>query len=147
VHGLLLGEAEMALVDLARRSEDKSLLLALLLTVGIAVLFVFSHVRLVRPSGIKGGAAHGAFFSLLADLLVEVNQYFLYPIPGSLAAYWLVFGFCEFCIYGLIAALLYPMGWKTVERAGKELVAPMAERPSGVPSCALTRQLSACTHR
>jgi len=29
--------------------------------------------------------------------------------PGTLAAYWFVFGFWEFCAYGLIAAWLYPL--------------------------------------
>jgi hypothetical protein len=108
LHGLVLREAEMALVDLARPAAERSMPLALLLTAGIAVLFVLSHVRLAPPSGIKGGLAHGAFFGLLAGFLVDLNQYFLYPIPGSLAASWFVFGFCEFCIYGLIAARLYP---------------------------------------
>jgi hypothetical protein len=110
LHGLVLREAEiMALGNLARLAADRSLPLAFLVTAGIAVLFVLSHTGFVQPRGIKGGLAHGAFFGVLAGLLVDLNQYVLYPIPGSLAAYWFLFGFCEFCIYGIIAAWLYPL--------------------------------------
>ena len=41
VHGLVLRDAETALVGLARPATYRSLPLALLLTTGIAVLFVF----------------------------------------------------------------------------------------------------------
>ncbi len=44
---------------------------------------------------------------MLAGLLVDLNQYILYPVPGGLAAAWFAFGFVEFCIYGMLATLLY----------------------------------------
>jgi hypothetical protein len=43
-------------------------------------------------------------------LLVDFNQYILYPIPAGLALAWFGFGFVEFCVYGLLAAWLYPIG-------------------------------------
>ena len=121
LHGLVLCETELALVNLTRTAADRSLPLALLLVTGIAVLFVLSHTKLVQPMGIRGGLAHGAFFGILAGFLVDLNQYALYPIPGSLAVYWFLFGFCEFCIYGIIAAWLYPLtGSQTEIGPGKD---------------------------
>jgi hypothetical protein len=109
VHGLLLHEAEAALTGLLRPAGDRSSLLALLVTAGIAATFMVSHVWLVRPAGIGQGLVHGMWFGLLAGLLVDLNQYLLYPIPGYLASCWFLSGMFEFSCYGLIAAWLYPV--------------------------------------
>jgi hypothetical protein len=109
VHGLALQEAEAAIAGLIRPAEDRSLPLALLLTAGVGVMFVGSHAWLVRPHGLGQGLVHGAWFGVLAGLLVDLNQYLLYPIPGFLAGCWFLSGVFEFCGYGLIAAWLYPV--------------------------------------
>jgi len=33
----------------------------------------------------------------------------VYPLPASLVAYWFLFGFAEFCIYGVLASKIYPV--------------------------------------
>jgi hypothetical protein len=109
VHGLVLQEAEAAIAGLVRPAADRSLPLALLLTAGVGVMFVVSHAWLVRPHGPGQGLVHGAWFGALAGLLVDLNQYLLYPIPGFLAGCWFLSGVFEFCGYGLIAAWLYPL--------------------------------------
>lgn len=109
VHGLVLREAETVLDGLVRPAADRSLPPALLLTVAVALLFTLSHGLLVRPAGLRQGLAHGACFGVLAGLLVDLNQYLLYPIPGSLAMRWFLCGMFEFCVYGLIASLLWPV--------------------------------------
>lgn len=109
VHLVLLREVDMALEEVARPAAQRSLPLALLLTAGIALLFSYSHAAMVRPRGILRGLWHGAYFGLVAGLLVDLNQYLLYPIPAATAAAWFVFGFAEFCAYGVIAAWAYPI--------------------------------------
>ncbi|GAB6042436.1 hypothetical protein [Endothiovibrio diazotrophicus] len=109
VHLLLLKEADRALELVARPAADRSLTLGLLVTLGVAILFVYSYARHVRTPGLGAGLAHGALFGILAGLLVDTNQYLIYPIPGSLAAMWFVFGFAEFCIYGALASRFYPI--------------------------------------
>jgi hypothetical protein len=84
VHGLALQEAEAAIAGLIRPAADRSLPLALLLAAGVGVMFVVSHAWLVRPYGFGQGLVHGAWFGVLAGLLVDLNQYLLYPIPGFL---------------------------------------------------------------
>lgn len=110
VHLVILRDANVALEQLARPAEERSLALGLLLTAGVAVLFVYSYASLVRTPGIWRGLGHGAFFGLLAGLLVDLNQFLLYPIPGWVVLSWFLFGFVEFCIYGVIAAAIYPIG-------------------------------------
>ncbi|MCP5458686.1 MAG: hypothetical protein H6971_03515 [Gammaproteobacteria bacterium] len=107
VHMVILREANEALSALARPGPDRSIVLSLLQTAGLSAIFVLSYVWSRHAGTLKGGLAHGALFGVLAGLLVDLNQYILYPIPASLAAAWFAFGFAEFCIYGMIAALVY----------------------------------------
>ncbi len=110
VHMVVLREANIVLEKIARPAAERSVVLGLLVTVGIVVLFVYSYSAFVRTAGIRHALVHGAFFGLLAGVLVDLNQFFLYPIPGSLALTWFLFGFVEFCIYGALAAWIYPLG-------------------------------------
>ncbi len=106
VHLVILGKANAALAAFARPAADRSLGLSLLQTAGVSVGFLLSYVWSRRAGTLKGGVAHGALFGVLAGLLVDLNQYILYPIPAGLAAAWFAFGFIDFCIYGMLAALL-----------------------------------------
>ena len=58
-----------------------------------------------RP-GLAGGLLHGLLFALLAGLLVDLNQYLLYPIPATLALSWFGFALVEFPLYGVLAAYM-----------------------------------------
>lgn len=112
IHMVVLREANTVLEGIARPPADRNLLLSLLLTAGIALLFMYSYVTCVRHAGIRQGLAHGVFFGLLAGLLVDLNQFMLYPIPASLAVSWFLAGLVEFCVDGTIAAWLCPFGEK-----------------------------------
>lgn len=107
VHFVFLREADLAIVPFGRPPHERSMVLGLGITVGIAILFLVSFLQLPHR-GVRAGLRHGVFFSLLAGLLVDANQYLLYPLPASLALKWFAFGFGEFCIYGLIVGWLYP---------------------------------------
>lgn len=109
VHMVLLKEAALALEGVARPAAERNMALGLLLTAGVATLFVYSYVSFVRTPGVKRALGHSVFFALMAGLFVDMNQFFLYPIPGSLAAEWFLFGFIEFCIYGVLVSWLYPI--------------------------------------
>ena len=119
VHLVLLKEANLALEGVARPVAERNIALGLLLTAGVAVLFVYSYVSFVRTPGVKRALYHGVFFAFLAGLLVDLNQFFLYPIPGSLAATWFLFGFIEFCFYGLLVSWLYPIVAQTGAEADR----------------------------
>lgn len=109
VHLVILAEANSALRPITRPAAERSLGLALFITATLAFLFAWSYARFARPGGMKAGLLHGLFFALLAGILVDLNQYLMYPLPASLAAKWFVFGAIEFCVYGLLAAWLYPI--------------------------------------
>lgn len=110
VHMVILRNANLALEHIARPTSERSLLLSLAQTAAISFCFVLTYALSGRPKGFTGGLAHGAVFGVLAGLFVDLNQYILYPIPAELVMAWFGFGFVEFCIYGLLAAWLYPLG-------------------------------------
>jgi hypothetical protein len=109
VHGVLLRDMSLALESVTRPATQRSLVLGLALTAGVAIMFVFSYATWVHTPGLRRAVGHGVFFALLAGLFVDLNQFILYPIPGSLAAAWFGFGLIEFCFYGLLVWWLYPV--------------------------------------
>lgn len=109
IHGVILRDANTALAGIARSTTDRPMGLALLLTAGLAVLFVWSYGYVARRGTWREGITHGFFFALLAGFLVDLNQYVLYPIPALLALKWFIFGVVEFCGYGLLASWFYPI--------------------------------------
>lgn len=111
VHGLILADARAQMAQVWRAAPDLGLGLAA--TAAIAVLFVTSHAAWARQGGVREGLAHGVFFALVAGVLVDLNQYLLYPVPGRLALAWFAFALVEFSVYGLLASWLYPVVRKT----------------------------------
>lgn len=106
VHMVILGEANAALEGIARPAPERSLPLSLLLTAGIALVFVASFLYCSPTRAPRDGIVHGLMFAAIGGLFVDLNQYVLYPIPGPLAASWFAFAVVEFCVYGVIASLL-----------------------------------------
>jgi hypothetical protein len=109
VHMVILREANLALDGIARPASERSLPLSILLTAGIAFLFVTAYASFGQKGGLRSAIGFGVFFAVLAGLLVDLDQFVIYPIPGSLVVAWFLFGFVEFCIYGVLAAWLYPI--------------------------------------
>jgi hypothetical protein len=89
--------------DLASRGVE-----SVLLTVAITALFVFGYSRYSQSGRPLEGAQYGFFFGLLAGVLVDANQYVLYPIPGDVALLWFCSGLVEFTVYGFIVSKLVP---------------------------------------
>jgi hypothetical protein len=109
IHMVVLREADSILATIGRPETDRSLPLSLLVTLLLSVLFVWSYARFAKRGTIADGLNHGLFFGILAGVLVDLNQYVLYPIPASLALTWFLFGVLEFGIYGILASRLFPI--------------------------------------
>ena len=107
VHLVILKEPNRALDTFARAPADRSIAVGLILTIGLAASFVWTYVRWSPSRSLCDGLIHGAVFAVLAGLLVDLNQYLIYPLPGFLAARWFFFGTIEFLIYGLITSSVF----------------------------------------
>jgi uncharacterized membrane protein YhfC len=107
VHLIILREADSILNSIGRQESQRNLFLSLLVTAILSMLFVWSYSRTAKQGNVRDGITHGLFFGILAGVLVDLNQYVLYPIPASLAITWFAFGLVEFCIYGILVSKIY----------------------------------------
>jgi hypothetical protein len=107
VHLVVLRAANASVQHLRRPDLSEKAWLSLLLTAGIVVVFVWGYSRYARDGSAREGLGYGLFFALLAGLLVDLNQYVLFPIPAVVAAQWFLGGLVEFSLYGIIATRLY----------------------------------------
>lgn len=109
VHLVLLREANAAIAHLMRPDLAGKVWMSILASAGFALLFVLGYSRFARRGTVGEGIVYGAFFAAVAGLLVDVNQYVLYPIPGWLACTWSLAGLVEFGLYGALVSWLYPV--------------------------------------
>ena len=115
-HMVLIAEHNSMIADLRRPDMSEKILLSLLITMGMAVLFVISYNKWLRNGSLIESLIHGLFFAVLAGVLVNANQYLVYPIPGTLAGLWFSGGLVEFTLYSLTVWL--------VQRYGKHITTP-----------------------
>jgi hypothetical protein len=108
VHLVVLRAANASVAHLRRPDLQDTMWLSLLLTAGIVMLFVWGYGRFARDGSLREGLVWGLFFALLAGLLVDLNQYVLFPIPGVVALQWFAGGLLEFLLYGALVTRLAP---------------------------------------
>ena len=96
-----------------RTNLDDYMWLSVLMTFAVTLLFTFGYSYFTRTGKISEVILYGVFFALVAGVLVDLNQYVLYPIPGHLVFYWLfIGGLLEFSLYGALITRLYPIKLK-----------------------------------
>jgi hypothetical protein len=108
VHLVVLREANASVQHLRRPDLAEKAWLSIVLTAGIVMVFVCGYSRFARNGSLREGLTYGLFFGVLAGLLVDLNQYVLFPIPAAVAMQWFLGGLVEFSLYGMIASRLYP---------------------------------------
>jgi len=113
LHMLILREANALVTPLRRANLSDLMWLSLLMTLGLSALFAFGYACVARTGRLLEGIGYGVFFALLAGLLVDLNQYMMYPIPGKVAFYWFIGGLLEFSLYGALMTRLYPIAAKS----------------------------------
>jgi len=102
IHLVLLAPLEASVQHLRRADFADKLWLSLFLTAALVALFIWGFHRFVDDGTLARTVGYGVFFALLAGVLVDLNQYVLYPIPAHVAAAWFVSGLFEFVVYALI---------------------------------------------
>lgn len=106
LHLVLLRDAETAMRPLYRPDLADRMWLPLLAAAAMVVLFVVGYRRFARSGSVREAAGYGLFFALVAGVLVDLNQYVLFPIPGRLTCLWFLGGVVEFTLYGVIVRRL-----------------------------------------
>ena len=107
LHGVILKEVNALVGSLKRENFSDMLVYSILMTYGITLLFSIGYDRIRRSGKLKEGMLYGLAFGLLAGLLVDLNQYLIYPIPARVALSWFLGGIFEFMVYGIIVARIF----------------------------------------
>ena len=107
-HLWVLREANALVVSIRRAPSADVMLLSVLLTLLLTLLFTYGYARVARTGRVAEGLRYGVFFGLLTGVLVDLNQYVGYPIPGRVAFLWFVGGLLEFSLYGAVVTRFYP---------------------------------------
>lgn len=109
VHLVLLRDARAAVEHLLRPDFKEKAWLSLLGTAAMIVVFVGGYSRFARTGSVRESVFYGVCFAALAGILVDLNQYVLYPIPAWVALVWFGGGLVEFILYALLVRTLFPM--------------------------------------
>ena len=107
VHGVILVIESESIKSLFRTDMKDKLWLSLLMTLLIIIVFAFGYTRISSKGTVLEGAVYGFIFGVTAGLLVDVNQYVLYPLPASIVIKWFLFGVLEFTVYGILVSRIY----------------------------------------
>jgi len=107
IHSVALGPIYMGLASIWRQDMN-SVMWAMYVSDLIRIfLFVFIFTKGVENRGWMEGLRYGLLMGLLLALGMSLNEYAIYPIPLTLAIYWLVLTTVQFAICGIVTALLY----------------------------------------
>ncbi len=109
-HLVVIAEQNAMIAGIRRPDMSERMLLSLLITLAMAILFVVSHGKWRRRGTLMESLSHGFFFAVLAGVLVNANQYLVYPIPGLLAGLWFLGGLVEFALYSVTVWLVFRHG-------------------------------------
>ena len=108
-HIIILHDLNEAVRSLRRSDLADFMWLSMLMTFSITSLYVLGYSQFARTGTLQEGIGYGLFFAVLAGLLVDLNQYILYPIPASISLAWFGGGVVEFVLYGILVTKLYPI--------------------------------------
>ena len=108
VHGSLLKGTDASVRHLWRANLGEMMPVSIAVTIGVVMVFVWGYRRFARNNSLREALTYGLFFGLTAGLLVDLNQFFLYPIPFSAVWTWVLAGVVEFVLYALLLSRLYP---------------------------------------
>lgn len=102
VHMVILSSADKQVEPLRRADFTSKIWLSLLATLATSFLFTMIYTFFVSEKCAKTGLFFGCCFGLFIALMVDLNQYVLYPLPFALVAQWALFGLIEYSLIGSI---------------------------------------------
>jgi hypothetical protein len=102
VHLVILGTANKQVESLRRVDFSSKAWISVLATLATSFIFTTIYSLFVSEKNTKKGLFFGFCFGLFIAIIVDLNQYVLYPLPFSLVARWALFGIIEFSVIGMI---------------------------------------------
>jgi len=107
IHNIILMDSYASLKNLWRPEMASLMWMMPLITFILSILVTLLFIRGYQDRGIMEGVRFGILTGLLTTGIGAFSQYWMYPVPLSLAVKWCVFGLLEFIIAGIVLSLIY----------------------------------------
>lgn len=110
-HGTMMSETYEALAQsgVFRSEAEMTQYTWLMLLTGIVFSFFFTFIfaRGYEGKGIPEGIRYGVYITLFWVFVNAFNSFAIYPLPYSIAWLWILIGFIQMIIMGIIVSLIY----------------------------------------
>lgn len=107
IHSVILKNVYMEFATLWRPDMENVMWIMYVSDLIRIFLFVFIFTKGQENKGWMEGLRYGLLIGLLLSLGMSLNSYAIYPMPFTLALYWLVLTLIQMTICGIVTALLY----------------------------------------
>lgn len=107
IHNLILGPAYEATMQLWRPDMMEKMWIMYVMGALMSLVFVYFFAKGNQGKGIAEGLKYGLIMGVLIAIVIPVNQYIIYPLPGDLVLKWVLFGYAETIVAAVVAALVY----------------------------------------
>ncbi|HPS59248.1 MAG TPA: hypothetical protein PK514_14170 [Spirochaetota bacterium] len=107
IHNIILMNVYASLKNLWRPGMESLMWMMPLITFILSILVTLLFIRGYQDRGIMEGVSFGILVGLMTNGLGAFSQYWMYPVPLSLAVKWFIFGLIEFIITGIVLSLVY----------------------------------------
>jgi hypothetical protein len=109
VHQVWLDSTYQTLTDVFRDQAEMMGMMWMMMAGSVIYLFLFCYIftRGYEGKGIAEGARYGLLMGIFTSIPTAVDQFVVYPLPGSLAVKWFVAGVVGLVIAGMVFAAIY----------------------------------------
>ena len=109
VHQVWLDATYKGLVDVFRAEDEMMGMMWMMLSGSVVYLFLFCYIftKGYEGKGIGEGVRYGLLMGIFITIPMSIDNFVVYPLPGSLALKWFVVGVLSFVVAGAIFAAIY----------------------------------------
>lgn len=109
IHGVWLDPVYQSMASVWRPKAEADAMFWVMLVSAAVALFAFCYIftRNYEGKGVMEGVRYGALIALLVGIPSALDQFWIYPIPFSLALKWLIAGVAYWIVLGALVAAIY----------------------------------------
>jgi hypothetical protein len=109
VHEVWLEGTYEGLADVFRVEAEMMGMMWMMMAGSLLYLFLFCYIftKGYEGKGVSEGARYGLLMGLFLSIPMSVDNFVVYPLPGSLAVTWFISGVVSFVAAGAVFAAIY----------------------------------------
>ena len=109
IHEVMMGDTYEKLAAIFRPEAEMQSMMWIMMASGALMMLMFCYIftRGHEGKGIAEGVRYGVLIGLLMAGPMAIDQYVIFPVPGSVAMIWLISSIASLTIAGAIFAAIY----------------------------------------